>query len=65
MTYRSLITYVPDRPGHDRRYALDASKLRRELEWEAEQNFERGISKTVDWYLESELNQQAIPNAEY
>ncbi len=51
-SYRSLITHVPDRPGHDRRYALDASKLKRELEWKAEQTFEAGISKTVDWYLE-------------
>jgi dTDP-glucose 4,6-dehydratase len=53
VSYRSLITHVPDRLGHDRRYAVDSSKLRRELKWKAEQTFETGISKTVDWYLEN------------
>jgi dTDP-glucose 4,6-dehydratase len=47
----SQITYVADRPGHDRRYAIDASKLRDELGWEPEYTFERGIAETVDWYL--------------
>lgn len=50
-SYRSLITHVPDRPGHDRRYAIDASKLRRELGWEPQETFESGIRKTVLWYL--------------
>ena len=48
----SQITYVADRPGHDRRYAIDASKLRDELGWEPVYTFERGIAETIDWYLE-------------
>lgn len=47
----SQITYVADRPGHDRRYAIDASKLRDELGWEPRYSFEQGIAETVDWYL--------------
>lgn len=47
----SQITFVADRPGHDRRYAIDASKLRDELSWEPKYSFERGIAETVDWYL--------------
>ena len=47
----SQIAYVADRPGHDRRYAIDASKLRDELGWEPEYTFERGIAETIDWYL--------------
>lgn len=50
----SQITYVTDRPGHDRRYAIDASKLRDELGWEPAYTFERGISETVDWYLDNQ-----------
>lgn len=46
-----LITYVADRPGHDARYAIDATKLETELGWKAEENFESGIDKTVQWYL--------------
>ena len=46
------ITYVADRPGHDRRYAIDASKLRNELGWTPAQTFEQGMARTVDWYLE-------------
>jgi dTDP-glucose 4,6-dehydratase len=49
---RSLITYVPDRPGHDRRYAIDASKLSRELGWQPAETFEAGLRKTVLWYLD-------------
>ena len=47
----ALITYVKDRPGHDRRYAIDASKLKRELGWAPAETFESGIARTVDWYL--------------
>ena len=47
----SQVAYVADRPGHDRRYAIDASKLRDELGWEPKYTFERGIAETVDWYL--------------
>lgn len=50
-SYASLITYVKDRPGHDQRYAIDASKIESKLKWKAVENFESGISKTVDWYL--------------
>ena len=49
--HRDLITHVPDRPGHDRRYAIDASKLETELGWRARETFETGIRKTVEWYL--------------
>lgn len=51
-SYSELITYVDDRHGHDRRYAIDASKIEGELGWKAEENFESGIEKTVKWYLE-------------
>lgn len=51
-SYTSLITFVNDRAGHDRRYAIDATKLENELGWRADENFESGIVKTVDWYLE-------------
>jgi dTDP-glucose 4,6-dehydratase len=51
---RGLITFVKDRPGHDRRYAIDASKIKRELGWEPSYTFERGITETIDWYLANE-----------
>jgi len=50
-SYREQITYVTDRPGHDRRYAIDARKLERELGWKPAETFDTGIRKTVDWYL--------------
>ncbi|MBS1486806.1 MAG: dTDP-glucose 4,6-dehydratase [Bacteroidetes bacterium] len=50
--YQELITYVADRAGHDKRYAIDATKIERELKWKAEETFETGIRKTVKWYLE-------------
>jgi dTDP-glucose 4,6-dehydratase len=50
-SYREQIRFVPDRPGHDRRYAIDASKLERELGWKPAETFETGIMKTVQWYL--------------
>jgi len=52
--YADQITYVTDRPGHDARYAIDATKLETELGWKAAENFETGIEKTVKWYLENE-----------
>ncbi|MDX4070015.1 dTDP-glucose 4,6-dehydratase [Aliarcobacter skirrowii] len=50
-SYKSLITFVEDRAGHDRRYAIDASKLENELGWKADENFDSGIIKTIEWYL--------------
>lgn len=51
-SYKELITFVKDRAGHDRRYAIDATKLETQLGWKADENFETGIQKTVRWYLE-------------
>ncbi|MDR1196142.1 MAG: GDP-mannose 4,6-dehydratase, partial [Endomicrobium sp.] len=51
-SYKSLITFVKDRPGHDKRYAIDASKIEKELGWHAEETFDTGIIKTIEWYLE-------------
>ena len=50
-SYKRLITYVKDRPGHDRRYAIDARKIERELGWRPAETFASGIRKTVQWYL--------------
>jgi dTDP-glucose 4,6-dehydratase len=51
VSYKGQITYVEDRAGHDRRYAIDATKIEKELGWKADENFETGIVKTVQWYL--------------
>ncbi|MND86028.1 dTDP-glucose 4,6-dehydratase 2 [compost metagenome] len=51
--YADLITFVQDRPGHDQRYAIDASKIERELGWVPEETFETGLRKTVQWYLDN------------
>ena len=51
-SYKTLITYVEDRAGHDRRYAIDATKIETELGWKAEETFDTGIVKTIEWYLE-------------
>ena len=51
--YAEQITFVTDRPGHDQRYAIDAAKLKHELGWAPSVNFEEGIARTVDWYLEN------------
>jgi dTDP-glucose 4,6-dehydratase len=55
-SFKELITFVTDRPGHDRRYAIDATKIELELGWKAEENFESGILKTVEWYLNKGIN---------
>ncbi len=60
-----LITYVTDRPGHDARYAIDSSKLQRELDWEPSLQFEEGIEKTVRWYLEHQEWLDNITSGEY
>ena len=64
-SYRELITFVADRPGHDMRYAIDASKLENELGWRAEENFDSGIKKTVAWYLENEWWWRPIREQKY
>lgn len=51
--YAKQITYVQDRPGHDRRYAIDSRKMQRELGWIPEETFETGLKKTVQWYLDN------------
>ncbi|PBJ83614.1 dTDP-glucose 4,6-dehydratase [Lysobacteraceae bacterium NML93-0399] len=61
----SQITYVKDRPGHDRRYAIDASKLRGELGWKPEHTFESGIEFTVDWYLDNQAWVRGILDGSY
>lgn len=61
----SLIKFVKDRPGHDRRYAIDATKLRTELGWEPKYTFETGIKQTIDWYLNNQEWWQNIISGEY
>ncbi|MBV1919092.1 MAG: dTDP-glucose 4,6-dehydratase [Pseudomonadales bacterium] len=63
--YESLITYVADRPGHDIRYAIDASKIQRELGWVPEETFETGMRKTVQWYLDNETWWQHVLDGSY
>jgi dTDP-glucose 4,6-dehydratase len=53
-SYRAQITFVKDRPGHDRRYAIDATKLERELGWKPDETFDSGIRKTIQWYLDNQ-----------
>ena len=61
----SLITFVADRPGHDTRYAINASKITGELGYQPEEDFESGLNRTVDWYLANELWWRAIQNGSY
>jgi dTDP-glucose 4,6-dehydratase len=63
--YASQITYVKDRPGHDRRYAIDASKLQRELGWKPAETFETGIQKTVQWYLDNQEWTESVLSGSY
>lgn len=63
--YEDLITYVKDRPGHDLRYAIDASKIERELGWKPEETFESGLRKTVIWYLNNKQWWQAVLDGSY
>lgn len=62
---RSTIAYVKDRPGHDRRYAIDCSKLKRELGWKQQHNFDEGLRKTVRWYLDNRKWCESITTGEY
>ena len=63
--YADQITFVKDRPGHDRRYAIDARKIERELGWKPQETFESGIQKTVQWYLEHPEWVQGVTSGEY
>jgi len=63
--HEKLITYVKDRPGHDRRYAIDAAKIERELGWKPRETFETGLRKTVEWYLQNETWIQDVTTGNY
>ena len=63
--HNQLITYVKDRPGHDRRYAIDARKIERELAWRPEESFETGMRKTIEWYLSNDQWVQSVTGAAY
>jgi dTDP-glucose 4,6-dehydratase len=63
--YASLVTFVKDRPGHDRRYAIDAAKIRRELGWTPSETFESGMARTVQWYLDHAAWLQGVATKEY
>jgi len=64
-TYKSLITFVQDRPGRDRRYAIDASKIAKELNWQPEETFESGIRKTIQWYLDNQAWCKNVQDGSY
>jgi dTDP-glucose 4,6-dehydratase len=64
-TSEKLITYVKDRPGHDLRYAIDASKINKELGWKPTVTFEEGLSITIDWYLENEIWLNNVTSGKY
>jgi dTDP-glucose 4,6-dehydratase len=64
-THADLITFVPDRPGHDMRYAIDATKISRELGWSARETFESGLRKTVVWYLDKRAWWERILDSRY
>lgn len=64
-SYKTQITFVTDRPGHDRRYAIDATKLERELGWKPAETFETGIRKTVRWYLDNQAWAQNVTSGAY
>jgi dTDP-glucose 4,6-dehydratase len=64
-SYAEQITFVKDRPGHDKRYAIDARKIERELGWKAQETFESGIAKTVRWYLDHQDWVQGVTSGNY
>lgn len=64
-SYQDLITFVRDRPGHDKRYAIDASKIQRELGWQPKETFGSGLKKTVQWFLENEAWWQNVLSGDY
>jgi dTDP-glucose 4,6-dehydratase len=64
-TSEQLISYVKDRPGHDLRYAIDASKINKELGWKPSVTFEQGLERTVNWYLNNETWLKNVTSGEY
>ena len=62
---KKLITYVKDRPGHDLRYAIDASKINKELGWKPSVTFEQGLEKTIDWFLENQVWLENVTSGDY
>ena len=64
-SYKTQITFVKDRPGHDRRYAIDATRLEKELSWKPAETFETGIRKTVQWYLDNQAWVENITSGQY
>jgi dTDP-glucose 4,6-dehydratase len=64
-SHSSLITFVPDRPGHDRRYAIDDSRIQAELGWEPDESFDSGLEKTVRWYVDNPEWVSRVRSGEY
>ena len=62
---RTLINHVTDRPGHDRRYAIDCTKIEKELKWLPQESFDTGLEKTIDWYLQNKAWVQCVQSGEY
>ncbi|MBD2795642.1 dTDP-glucose 4,6-dehydratase [Xenorhabdus sp. 18] len=65
VSYKKQITFVSDRPGHDRRYAIDASKINHDLDWQPQETFEEGIRKTIQWYLDNQTWVQNVKSGAY
>ena len=65
IAFKELITFVQDRPGHDKRYAINSSKIQDELGWLPEESFESGLRKTVEWYLSNKKWWQEILDSNY
>jgi len=63
--YKKLITFVKDRPGHDRRYAINCDKIKNKLGWKQSVDFEKGLEKTVDWYLNNKEWVETVKSGEY
>lgn len=64
-SYADQITFVKDRPGHDRRYAIDASKIKQDLGWEPEETFESGLQQTIEWYLDNQQWVEHVSSGDY
>lgn len=64
-SYKEHITFVKDRPGHDRRYAIDSSKLQNELNWKPQETFESGLNKTIQWYLDNQAWVERVKDGSY